>query len=182
VPRAHGGAKFINRPPAARAVADAAVRPVLRSARYEPDDMSVAREGRPLPRYRRSHPYRAFAWMVVPMLAAPLVIFLPFLGWVLLLVLLPIEFGRIGGRRIARSDALWVAVPASALVSLYEIAIMVTVLDMAPGFPVRFDLLGTLIALIIFAFNGFFYSVGALSTSFNPSEPVASDGRPAPSP
>lgn len=125
-----------------------------------------------MPHYRKSHPYRAFLWMVLPMLAGPLVVFVPFLGWVLLLVLLPIEFGRIGGRRIARPDALWVAVPASIAVSMWEIGLMVIILDVVPGFPVGLDLLGSLIAIVVLGFNGFFYSVGALSTSFDPLEPV----------
>jgi hypothetical protein len=137
-----------------------------------PGDLSVAREGPGLPRYRRSHPGRAFAWMVLPMLAAPLILFVPFLGWVLLLVLLPIEFGRIGGRRISRGDALWVAIPSSLAVSAWEIGLMVVVLGMVPGFDVRLDLLGSLIVLGVIALNGFFYSVGAMSTSFDSLEPV----------
>ncbi len=137
-----------------------------------PGDLSVAREARQIPRYRKSHPYQAFLWMVLPMLAAPAVILIPFLGWVLLLVLLPIEFGRVGGRRIGRPDALWVAVPASFVISMWELAIAVMILDQVPGFPVGLDLIGSLIAIGVFAFNGFFYSVGALSTSFDPAEPA----------
>ena len=64
------------------------------------------------PLFRRSHPYHAFALMTLPFFVLVGIVALPFIGWVLLLVLLPIEFRRIGGRPIARSDALWVAVPA----------------------------------------------------------------------
>lgn len=145
----------------------------LRGREPPPGDLSVTREGGPMPRYRKSHPFRAFLWMVVPMLAGPLIVFVPFLGWVLLLVLLPIEFGRIGGRRIARPDALWVAVPASFAVSAWELGLMVAILDIVPGFPVGLDLLGSLISITVLGFNGFFYSVGALSTSFDPREPVS---------
>jgi len=167
--------------PAWRPVEGQRTRPVPRALAPAPAEAAAA-GAPPEARYRRSHPWRAFAVMVLPMLAAPLVLFVPFLGWVLLLVLLPIEFGRIGGRRVARPDALWVAVPASAAVSLYEIGLVLVVLDTVPGFHVGLDLYGTLMALVAFGFNGFFYSVGALSTSFDPLEPVAAEARSPASP
>lgn len=127
------------------------------------------------PLYRRSHPYRAFVLMAVPFLVAPGVVLLPFVGWVLLFVLLPIEFGRIGGRRLARSDAVWVAVPTAAAVATYEVALMWSVLSSIPGGTVQVDALGFLVLLVIYGANIFFFSVGALSTAFNPDEPVESE-------
>ncbi len=167
-----GGRKYINPLAAWRRVESATARPAPGDRPQRPGDLSVAREGKGLARYRRSHPGRAFAWMILPMLPAPLILFVPFLGWVLLLVLLPIEFGRIGGRRISRGDALWVAIPSSLAVSAWEIGLMLVALGMAPGFDVGLDVLGSLIVLGVVGLNGFFYSVGAMSTSFDSLEPV----------
>ena len=77
--------------------------------------------------------------------------------------------------RIARSDALWVAVPAGLAVGTYELALTLTVLSQVPGITVTLDVLGTLVALLIYGCNIFFLSIGALSTSFDPNEPVEID-------
>jgi len=134
------------------------------------------------PLYRRSHPYRAFLLMTAPFLALVGLVLVPFVGWVLLLVLLPIEFGRIGGRRLSRPDAVWVAVPTAAAVATYEIALMLSVLISIPGGNVQIDALGLVVILSVYGANMFFFSVGALSTAFDPEEPVESEAAPAASP
>lgn len=134
------------------------------------------------PRYRRSHPYRAFVIMTAPFLALPVVVFIPFVGLVVLLVVLPIEFGRIAGRRIARSDALWVAVPAAAAVATYEMALLISILQSIPGTVVEMDAYGALIVMGVYGLNLFFFSVGALSTAFDPHEPVAPEAAAASAP
>jgi hypothetical protein len=144
----------------------------LRRAPKDPIPMLAEHEG---PLYRRSHPYRAFVIMTLPFVVLPLVVFLPFVGWVLLFVLAPIEFGRIGGKRLSRPDALWVAVPSSVVVSTYELSIVLTVLGSIPGGSVQIDALGLVVTLAIYGINAFFFSVGVLSTAFDPNEPVASD-------
>ncbi len=145
----------------------------LRRAPKEPIPMLAEHEG---PMYRRSHPFRAFVIMTIPFLILPVVVFLPFVGWVLLFVLLPIEFGRIGGKRLARSDALWVSVPSSVAISTYELSLVLTVLGSIPGGSVQLDPLGLLLILVIYGTNAFFLSVGVLSTAFDPNEPVPSEG------
>lgn len=134
------------------------------------------------PLYRRSHPYRAFVIMTAPFLALPIVVFIPFVGLVVLLVVLPIEFGRIGGRRLARSDALWVAVPAAAAVATYEMALLISVLQSIPGTVVELDAFGALITMGIYGLNLFFFSLGAISTAFNPQEPVVPEAAAASAP
>jgi len=131
------------------------------------------------PLYRRSHPFRAFVIMTLPFLALPVVVFIPFVGWVVLFVLLPIEFGRIGGRRLARSDALWVAVPVAAAVSTYELSLVLTVLGSIPGSVVQLDALGLLLVAVIYGVNIFFFSVGTVSTAFDPHEPVPQEAEDA---
>lgn len=134
------------------------------------------------PMYRRSHPYRAFVVMTLPFLVLPIVVFLPFVGFVLLLVLLPIEFGRLGGRRLARPDALWVAVPSAVAVATYEMSLILTVLKSIPGSSVQMDPYGFAVTVVIYGVNIFFFSVGALSTAFDPEEPVPSDAGAAAAP
>lgn len=124
------------------------------------------------PLYRRSHPYRAFVIMTLPFLAFPAVVLVPFVGWVILVVLLPVEMGRIGGRRLARNDALWAAAPAGAAVATYELSLILVVLQSIQGVVVQIDALGALFTLALYGFNMFFFSVGALSTAFDPHEPV----------
>lgn len=148
----------------------------LRRAPKEPIPMLAEHEG---PMYRRSHPYRAFVIMTLPFLVLPAVVFVPFVGWVLLFVLLPIEFGRIGGKRLARSDALWVSIPSSVAVATYELSLVLTVLGSIPGGSVQLDPLGFVLILIIYGTNAFFFSVGVLSTAFDPNEPVASEDNPS---
>jgi hypothetical protein len=144
----------------------------LRRAPQEPIPMLAEHDG---PLYRRSHPYRAFVIMTLPFLILPAVIFLPFVGWVLLFILLPIELGRIGGKRLARPDALWVSIPCSVAVSTYELSLILTVLGSIPGGSVQLDPLGFLLTLMIYGTNGFFLSVGVLSTAFDPNEPVETE-------
>jgi hypothetical protein len=124
------------------------------------------------PLYRRSHPYRAFVIMTAPFLVLWLVVGIPFLGIPVLLVLLPVEFGRIGGRRLARGDALWVAIPAAFAVATFELALVIAVLQSIPGGIVEMDALGLLVSLAFFGLNAFFFSVGALSTAFDPHATV----------
>jgi len=124
------------------------------------------------PLFRRSHPYRAFALMTLPFLPLVAIVALPFIGWILLFILLPIEFGRIGGRRMASSDAVWVAVPAGLAVGTYELILTLTVLAQVPGITLGLDFFGTLVVLLIYGCNLFFFSIGALSTSFDPNEAV----------
>jgi hypothetical protein len=145
----------------------------------EPIPMLAEHEG---PLYRRSHPYRAFVIMTLPFLVLPLVVFVPFVGWVILFVLLPIEFGRIGGRRLARNDAVWVAVPSAAAVATYELSLILTVLGSIPGSVVQVDALGFVMMVVLYGTNMFFFSVGALSTAFDPHEPVAAEAAPQASP
>lgn len=135
----------------------------------------------PAPFFRRSHPYRAFALMTLPFVPLIAIVLLPFIGWILLFVLLPIEFGRIGGRRMASSDALWVAVPAGLAVGTYELALILTLLAQVPGLTVALDFLGTVAALVIYGCNMFFFSIGALSTSFDPNEVVEGPADESPS-
>jgi hypothetical protein len=108
--------------------------------------------------------------MTSPFLALIAIVLVPFIGWIILFILLPIEFGRIGGRRLARSDALWVAVPAGLAVGTYEIALILTFISVVPGLTVSLDFLGVVFSLIIYGSNVFFFSIGALSTSFDPDE------------
>ncbi len=133
------------------------------------------------PMYRRSHPYRALVIMTVPFLLLVAVVFIPFVGWGILFVLLPIEFGRFGGKRIARADAIWVAVPAAVAVGTYELIIAFAVLNSIPPGVASFDALGLVATAVIYGTNVFFFSVGALSTAFDPHEPVSRDGRESPS-
>ena len=132
------------------------------------------------PLYRRSHPYRAFVIMTLPFLALPLFAFVPFVGWVILFVLLPIEFGRLGGKRLSRPDAVWVAVPSAAAVATYELALILTVLGSIPGSVVQVDALGFLVIAFLYGANVFFFSVGALSTAFDPHVPVEREEPDAP--
>ncbi|HKZ59666.1 MAG TPA: hypothetical protein VJ547_07450 [Candidatus Thermoplasmatota archaeon] len=124
------------------------------------------------PLYRRSHPYRAFVVMTAPFLVLWLVVGIPFLGLPVLLVLMPVEFGRIGGRRLARGDALWVAVPAALSVATFELALVILVLQSIPGNVVEIDALGLVVSLLFYGLNAFFFSVGALSTAFDPHAAV----------
>ena len=124
------------------------------------------------PLYRRSHPYRAFVIMTAPFLLLWLVVGIPFLGIPVLLVLLPVEFGRIGGRRLARGDALWVAIPAALAVATFELLLVIAVLQSIPGNVVELDPLGLLVSLLFYGLNAFFFSVGALSTAFDPHATV----------
>jgi len=127
------------------------------------------------PRYRRSHPVRAFIIMTAPFLGLILLVAVPLVGWVLVLVLLPIEMGRIGGRRIARGDAVWVAVPAALAVGTLELGVILAILGTIPGVVVALDFLGLLATATIYGLNAFFFSVGAISTAFDPNEPVEED-------
>lgn len=135
----------------------------------------------PPPLFRRSHPYRAFVLMTLPFVPLIGIVLLPFIGWILLFVLLPIEFGRIGGRRMASSDAVWVAVPAGLAVGTYELALILTVLAQVPGLTVALDFLGSVAAITIYGCNMFFFSIGALSTSFDPNEVVEAPADESPS-
>lgn len=139
------------------------------------EDSEKADEDRPM--YRRSHPYRALVIMTLPFLLLVGVIFLPFVGWGILFVLLPIEFGRIGGRRLARADALWVAVPSALAVGTYELLIAFAVLNSIPPGVAAVDTLGFVVMMGIYGLNIFFFSVGALSTAFDPHEPVSREDR-----
>jgi hypothetical protein len=124
------------------------------------------------PRFRRSHPVRAFVIMTLPFIVLIALAAIPLVGFVILLVLMPIEMGRIGGRRIARGDAVWVAMPAALVVGTLELAVILTILATIPGVTVVVDLLGLLVIALIYGCNGFFFSVGALSTAFDPKEAV----------
>lgn len=148
--------------------------PEAGSLRGEAHPESDAPQG---PLYRRSHPYRAFVIMTAPFLVLWLVVGIPFLGIPILLVLLPVEFGRIGGRRLARGDALWVALPAAVAVATFELALVLAVLQSIPGGIVELDPLGLLVSLVFYGLNAFFFSVGARSTAFDPHVVV----EPAPS-
>jgi hypothetical protein len=129
------------------------------------------------PMYRRSHPYRALVIMTLPFLLLVAVVFIPFVGWGILFVLLPIEFGRLGGKRLARPDAVWVAVPAALAVGTYELIIAFAVLNSIPPGVASFDTLGLVATAVIYGTNIFFFCVGTLSTAFDPHEPVSRDGR-----
>jgi hypothetical protein len=119
--------------------------------------------------------------MTLPFVPLIGIVLLPFIGWILLFVLLPIEFGRIGGRRMASSDAVWVAVPAGLAVGTYELALILTVLAQVPGLTVALDFLGSVAAITIYGCNMFFFSIGALSTSFDPNEVVEAPADESPS-
>ena len=129
------------------------------------------------PLYRRSRPFFAFAIMVLPFFALVGVVVIPFIGFVLLVVLLPVEFGRIGGRRLSRGDALWVAVPAGFAVASWELLLVYLALSVSPVLSFGIDLLGALFIAAAYGCNAFFFSIGALSTSFEASEPVPREAR-----
>src|SRR5690349_11602754 len=111
------------------------------------------------PMYRRSHPYRALVIMTLPFLLLVGIVLIPFVGWGILFVLLPIEFGRLGGRRLARADAIWVAVPAALAVGTYELLIAFAVLNSIPPGVASFDTLGLVATAVIYGTNIFFFSV-----------------------
>lgn len=122
--------------------------------------------------YRESRPYLAFALMTAPFVPLLAVILIPLVWPALLLVFLPIEFGRIGGRRLSRADALWVSIPAALTVATMELWLILTILSVIPGNVVAFDPLGVLATAVIYGANLFFFSVGALSTAWKPEEAV----------